>query len=454
MATQLSTHTAGGPGESLYNLVEELADRLRRREPVEIEAVLAEHPQHAEALRQVWPTLALLGDLHSRSASKDSPPPLGANGTANTVLGDFRLVREIGRGGMGIVYLAEQVSLGRQVALKVLPFAGTLDEARLQRFRNEARAAASLQHPHIVPVYAVGSEGGVHYYAMRLIDGRTLAQVVAEVRQARGLTPRENAPVVQASTTAETQTAKDGSTDADVPETPDVRTLARWTADAAEALDHAHRVGIVHRDIKPSNLLLDADGQIWITDFGLAQSETDDDLTATGDLLGTLRYMSPEQALGRRGVVDQRSDVYSLGITLYELLALEPAFREADRGELLRQVAQVDPLPPPPPRFVPSPRPGDNRLQGDRQRPRRALRHRPGLRRRPPPVPQRPAHRRPPAPLARHRRQVVAPQRCGSHHGPGRHGHGGCGPRCERIPDRPRTRQGADRGATPRHRGE
>lgn len=343
--------------EALYELVEELTDRLQRDAPIELEAVLAAHPEHADELRKVWPSLAMLAGLRQTAGSRVSFPPgagTGAGALAGEI-GDFRIIREVGRGGMGIVYEAEQMSLGRRVALKVLPFAGVLDERQLQRFRNEARAAAGLHHPHIVPVHAVGCERGVHYYAMQFIEGRNLADLVDELRQERGLAVRPktrndngrtDGHIAAVTERFATETRRDASTDTHQQAGLNPRQVAEWTIQVARALDYAHSVGIVHRDVKPSNLMLDSSGQLWITDFGLAQFEADAGLTQSGDILGTLRYMSPEQALGSRGVVDQRADVYSLGATLYELLTLSPLFPDAGRAELLKCIEQEEPLPP------------------------------------------------------------------------------------------------------------
>jgi tetratricopeptide (TPR) repeat protein len=268
-----------------------------------------------------------------------------------TPLGDFRLIREVGRGGMGVVYEAEQLSLGRRVALKVLPFAATMDSRHLQRFHNEARAAAGLHHEHIVPVYAVGQERAVHFYAMQFIDGQTLAEFIA---QPKGAAPADTGNLSHAASepsvpppapAAETAPARAAAT-APGPRSPaDYRAVAKWMAQAAEALEHAHAMGIVHRDIKPGNLMLDAQGKLWVTDFGLARWSADGSLTLTGDLVGTLRYMSPEQALAKHGLVDHRTDVYSLGATLYELLALRPAIDGRDREEILRHIAFAEPRP-------------------------------------------------------------------------------------------------------------
>jgi serine/threonine protein kinase/tetratricopeptide (TPR) repeat protein len=306
------------------------------------------------------------------------------------VLGDFRIVREVGRGGMGVVYEARQLSLDRRVALKVLPMAAALDSKRLQRFQLEAHAAACLHHTNIVPVHAVGCERGVPYYAMQFIEGRSLAQVIAELRRLEGLEaadapaadladilpstlavnlaggtgapagrgpidPRDDrrgepAPVASASSpepgTPAPRTHGESPSGSSTRNREYIRNVAQLGVQVAEALDHAHTRGILHRDIKPANLLLDEKGQLWVSDFGLAQIQGNPGLTLTGDILGTLRYMSPEQALAKRVVIDGRTDIYSLGVTLYELLTLRPAFGGKDRQETLRKIAEEEPAPP------------------------------------------------------------------------------------------------------------
>jgi serine/threonine protein kinase len=271
-----------------------------------------------------------------RPAEGAAPPPaaLPPEGT----LGDFRLLREIGRGAMGVVYEAVQLSLGRRVALKVLPLAATLDARGLQRFENEARAAAHLHHGNIVPVFAVGQERGVHYYAMQLIDGRTLAAVIEDLR-------RQPAPDAPAAPAADTVAGAASLTRQSVASKAFFRSVARIGAQAAEALEYAHQMGVVHRDVKPANLLLDSRNNLWVTDFGLARFQASPGVTSPGDLVGTLRYMSPEQAAGQP-VIDPRSDVYSLGATLYELLTQQPACPARGRQECLRQVLEEEPAPP------------------------------------------------------------------------------------------------------------
>jgi WD40 repeat protein len=252
---------------------------------------------------------------------------------------------------MGVVYEAEQLSLGRRVALKVLPFAATMDPRQLQRFHNEARAAAGLHHTNIVPVFGVGSERGINYYAMQFIDGRTLTEVIAGLRDDPP-SAGSNEPTTAYATAAGTARAADTAPVAAQATRPGprdaafFRRVAEWGAQAAEALEHAHSLGVVHRDVKPANLMIDSQGKLWVTDFGLARFGADSGLTMTGDLLGTLRYMSPEQALARHGLVDHRTDVYALGATLYELLTLRTVVDGKDRQEVLRRIAFEEPVPP------------------------------------------------------------------------------------------------------------
>src|SRR5262245_15733343 len=290
--------------------------------------------------------------------SPEGPPPW------TEPLGDFRIVRELGRGGMGVVYEAEQISLGRRVALKVLALAATLDSKQLHRFKNEAQAAAGLQHQNIVPVYAVGCERGVHYYAMQFVDGQTLAGLIEDLRfsildlqkqpreagepspphDARsGSSVLRVAAIENQKSNIENSTAVALTTEHSIKNPEFFHTVARLGIQAAEALEHAHSMGVVHRDIKPANLLVDVRGNLWITDFGLARLPTDVGLTLSSDVLGTLRYMSPEQALAKHGLVDHRTDIYSLGVTLYEILTLRPVFDGRDRQELLQKIASEEP---------------------------------------------------------------------------------------------------------------
>ena len=329
----------------LAELVEEYTTKLQAGEIIHWSEFADAHPEHADGLRSLLPALHLLADAGESGldeeiqTSETVPPATPRNGQ----LGDYRLVREIGRGGMGIVYEAEQRSLRRRVALKVLPYASLLDSRQLQRFHNEAQAAACLHHDHIVPVFAVGCEDGVHFYAMQFIDGRSLDQFVSWLEPPSGEKLKVPEPGLHAASTMPR------GLPATLPDTSariSIRTIVQLAVQAAEALDHAHQQGVVHRDIKPANLLVNREGDhLWITDFGLARCQGDANLTRTGDLLGTLRYMSPEQALARPGLIDHRTDIYALGATLYELLALRPVFSGQNRQELLQQVADQEPLP-------------------------------------------------------------------------------------------------------------
>jgi len=323
-------------------------ERLQADGQAKLDDCVREFPQYEERLRRLVPCMQVLAAFGNSSAAGADELPLSlGNNTSETnpdtpslgrELGDFRLLDEIGRGGMGIVYEAEQLCLSRRVALKVLPFAGMLDSRQIARFKNEARAAASLDHPHIVSVISVGSQRGVHYYAMQYIEGQTLAQVIAK-QQGDDADPQADEKRPAESDTVPVAVL---STQRDANPSERFRTIADLGIQAAQALAYSHEMGIVHRDIKPSNLLLDDDGKLSITDFGLAQIEGTGNLTMTGDLVGTLRYMSPEQAAGEK-LLDGRTDVYSLGITLYELLTLRPAFEGTEKAKLLRNILERDP---------------------------------------------------------------------------------------------------------------
>jgi tetratricopeptide (TPR) repeat protein len=246
-----------------------------------------------------------------------------------------------------VVYEAEQVSLRRRVALKVLPFAAVMDTRSMQRFKNEALAAAGLDHPNVVKVHAVGCDRGVHYIAMQFVDGRTLADLIAEQRPKQAGAEEGDPAVVSVSATpaAETQPAAKAPTERVRPDAGFYRRAAEWAAQAADALEHAHGLGVVHRDVKPANLMVDGRGHLWVTDFGLALVATDPALTASGDLIGTPRYMSPEQARAKHGLVDHRTDIYALGATFYELLTCESAVVGREREDVLRNLASADPVP-------------------------------------------------------------------------------------------------------------
>jgi tetratricopeptide (TPR) repeat protein len=302
---------------------DEYLEQLARGETPDLSEYAVRYPQVASVLPQVLPVLRIIQNL----APLDKPGESLVD--VPGMLGDFRLIREIGRGGMGAVYEAEQVSLGRRVALKVLVFSSGAHARQVARFQIEAQVAAALHHPHIVPIFAVGCECGVHFYAMQLIDGRCLAAILAEQRR--------HADDRSADETAATE--GNGAV------RMNAREAARLGIHAAEALEHAHALGVLHRDVKPANLLVDSSGHLWVTDFGLARCHNAGDLTASGDLPGTARYMSPEQAGGGR-ILDGRTDVYSLGATLYEIVTGRAAFDGDDRTSLIRRIAYDEPIAP------------------------------------------------------------------------------------------------------------
>jgi serine/threonine protein kinase/WD40 repeat protein len=263
---------------------------------------------------------------------------------------------------MGVVYEAVQESLGRHVALKVLPAGLNTEGQFLERFRREAKAAAGLHHTNIVPVFGVGEHQGTHFFAMQFIAGRGLDSVLEAVRQRRqsraaadggagsavhspagsglstlGLPAAEVTPISPG--VRERPRTEEPSELTDLPPGPYFRAVAQLGVQAADGLHYAHQHGVLHRDVKPSNLLLEGRGTVWITDFGLAKTANSDDLTATGDLVGTLRFMAPERF---RGEADAKSDVYALGATLYELLTLQPAYADTDRLRLIERIQRTD----------------------------------------------------------------------------------------------------------------
>lgn len=303
--------------EQLALVVSELSDRAQRGEDVNLEAECRRHPELAKDLRELWGVIAVARVAGSNSAvlAPMLPPEKPGDFPSGTLtlpakFGDYELRQEIGRGGMGVVYRAAQTSLSREVAVKMILRGQLASQADRERFEAEARAAARLDHPGIVPVYEVGEIGGRPYFSMKHVCGTTLAQRLAE----GPLPPRE---------------------------------AARMLAAVARAIHFAHLRGVLHRDLKPSNILLDEQGEPHVTDFGLAKQITDAaSLTKSGAVLGTPAYMAPEQAVGARGQVGPQSDVYSLGVILYHMLTGRPPFQAASPAEMVLLVLEQDPVPP------------------------------------------------------------------------------------------------------------
>jgi WD40 repeat protein/serine/threonine protein kinase/tetratricopeptide (TPR) repeat protein len=405
----------------LTQLADEFAARYRAGERPSLLEYIDRHPELADDIRDLFPAMVEMEQVredHQEAAEQSAPsasPPLQQ-------LGDFRILRKVGKGGMGIVYEAEQVSLGRRVALKVLPKTMLFDGKAKRRFEREAKSAAKLHHTNIVPVFGVGEQDGMPYYVMQFIHGLGLDEVLEELKNLQlanaetgtfaggglrvsrnvspassppGEEPAGNAPRVEISALNVARTLLSGEfkgpmedgDDADAGKSSDVvetqpklanlpctpasadsltlsssavvlpgqsregstsktkkrtywQSVASIGVQVADALEYAHKQGINHRDIKPSNLLLDTQGTVWVTDFGLAKADDQQNLTHSGDILGTIRYMPPEAFEGKS---DARGDVYSLGLTLYEMLAFRSAFEERERNRLIKQVTSEEP---------------------------------------------------------------------------------------------------------------
>jgi serine/threonine protein kinase/WD40 repeat protein len=386
----MASQTSGR--DPVEKLAEEFAERYRRGERPSLGEYTDRYPELADQIRELFPALVEMEQLGSLESPPTGPhlPAVPGDGIMSRQLGEYRIVRQVGRGGMGVVYEAVQESLGRHVALKVLPQHGLLSPTHLERFKRETKAAARLHHTNIVPVFGVGEDSGIHYYAMQFIQGQSLDMVLDELRRLRGVhgqktvadlshevsvrvaqgllsgrfaepEPPAEEPSPESARAApgpagprpesafQGADGSEGSSSsvsgvqthfANQSEAQYFRGVAQMGVQVAEALAYAHRQGILHRDIKPSNLLMDLQGTVWITDFGLAKAEGSDDLTHTGDIVGTLRFMAPERFAGR---CDRSSEVYSVGITLYELLTLRPAFEATDRPRLIERVLHEDP---------------------------------------------------------------------------------------------------------------
>ncbi len=320
----------------LAEVAGQLAEQMRCRGPTDIEAVLCEHADLADELRGLWATMLVTDCVAANVASatnssRGAAPPDGdrptsgfttpflpgdtapldaAGGSEPAVFGDYQLLAELGRGGMGVVYKARQVSLGRIVALKMISPMAAPSASDLARFRTEAESAARLDHPSIVPIYEVGQQYDRPYFTMKFVEGTTLGRRLAD----GPMPPREAAMLL---------------------------------ADVARAVHFAHEHGVLHRDLKPSNILIDLEGRPHVSDFGLAKRVEDDSgLTLSGAVLGTPSYMAPEQAAGRRGKLGPASDVYSLGTILYQMLTGRPPFQSATPVETVLSVLEQEPLPP------------------------------------------------------------------------------------------------------------
>jgi len=382
-------------------LAAEFVERRRAGDRVSIDDYVAKFPDHAEEIRELFPAVLAMERLQRR-AQQDSRPRISKHEIQVEQLGDYRVIGEIARGGMGIVYEAEQVTLGRRVAVKVLPKQALRDDKDIQRFEREAKTSAKLHHTNIVPVFGVGEQDGLHYIVMQFIQGVGLDEILRELKQLvfsyspddsaeddgnRSNYVKRNAAALlseklrdDSSSFAVADTHRDSDLSKSVLSTHRMP-LVKWGMDAgkndpghvaessskevpfektpqkalmqpidsefyrnvawigvqsANALNYAHAHGTLHRDVKPGNLLLDDEGVVWVADFGLAKAVEQDEVTWTGDIVGTLSYMAPERF---HGVCEERSDIYGLGLTLYELLTFQRAFEGHDRVALMHRIA-------------------------------------------------------------------------------------------------------------------
>lgn len=371
----------------IERLLDDFVERLRRGETVSIAEYEAAYPRHAAQIREFFTAAEMMERMAQRRQRER-----GANALPSKIadrLGDYRIVREIGRGGMGIVFEAEQESLGRRVAVKVLPQSSLLKPQSLRRFEREARTAARLHHTNIIPVFGVGEHEGFHYIVMQLIRGVGLDKILLQLaRDCSSRTPGIEgtaAPSVDDGTavarallrgefhrpgsptaSSDADTEESPQPNVEPPSTPPVvasepasggisfevpaklgrpywESVARIGIQAAQALEYAHERGTLHRDIKPANLLVDLQGIVWVGDFGLAKSREHDEASQTGDIAGTLRYMAPERF---HGEVDARSDIYGLGLSLYELLTLRPAYEDSNPSTLMQRISRETPAHP------------------------------------------------------------------------------------------------------------
>jgi len=310
----MSDDAATPHDERLAAVLNRLLDDMENAGGADVEAAAREHPELAGELRELWAAAVLVDELAPTATNaaleREAVEPARRDVAQPGVFGDYELLEELGRGGMGIVYKARQRGLDRIVALKTLRAGANEGPAELVRFRQEAASAARLDHPHVVPVYEVGECDGQPFFTMQYVAGQTLAQRLAD----GPMPPRE---------------------------------IAALLVPICDAIHEAHERGVLHRDLKPSNILIDAAGRPMVSDFGLAKRvEADGTLTHTGAILGTPTHMAPEQAAGSRGRVGPKSDVYSLGAILYQMLTGRPPLQGSTPMETVLMVLEQEPLPP------------------------------------------------------------------------------------------------------------
>ena len=335
----------------MWKLVNEFTRRMEAGENPTIKEYCERHPELAGEISELFPTVLELEELQSAGN-----PTIANEAPLPDEVGDYRILGEVGRGGMGVVYEAEHIGLGRRVALKVLPERLSANPTALIRFRREGQTIAKLHHTNIVPLFEVGEDKGVAFLAMQLIVGNSLDHVINDLSKGSSLLSRPSSRLSSDSSRANRSVSdfsqRSGSGDSSISSVSTssarkrsvFRDIARIGLQTADALSYAHERDVIHRDIKPSNLILDETGVLWLTDFGLAKLEEDGiesgSMTRTGDMLGTLKYMAPERFEGK---CDASADIYALGLTLYELLTQQPAFQSPNKAKLINSIMQSEP---------------------------------------------------------------------------------------------------------------
>ncbi len=318
--------------EFLESIIHEFTMALRAGQHPTIQQYQDRYPHLADEIADVLSSISMIEQFKSASASTTGSRQKLDSVSKLKQIGPYKILKEIGRGGMGVVFAAIHESLGRHVAIKVMPTPLMDGETHVQRFRREAQAAARLHHTNIVSVFEAGEGQGYHYYVMDFVDGESLNQVIDRLRSMN----------VGGAIAADLKTKAIANSSSNL-EKNRFRWAAKLAAQMADALSHAHSVGILHRDIKPSNMILDSTGRIWITDFGLAKDISQETaLTRTGDVVGTPQYLPPESLELK---YDVRSEIYGIGLVLYEMLALKPAYTGSSPAELIAAIASKSPSP-------------------------------------------------------------------------------------------------------------
>ena len=344
-------------GELLEQVVERFTEEVRAGNEPDVEQWVRDYPGLSGELSDLLSSVAMIEGLKNFSPTTSLPQAHFADVEIPDYLGEYKIVREIGRGGMGIVLEAVHETLGRRVAIKVMVPGAMTTSSHLERFHREAVSAASLHHTNIVSVFGAGEDQGFHFYVMEFVDGQSISQVLKR-RVNENLETSEFRPPASSASTADTETLESQTVELqNSPGSVDPATTVlgpnryKWVAETgvqiADALAYAHEKEILHRDIKPANLVLDGNDTVWLTDFGLAKSTQggidQTAVTKTGDILGTPQYMAPESFTGN---YDCRSETYCLGLTLYELATLKPAFANASTPEVIRAVTSASPVAP------------------------------------------------------------------------------------------------------------